>query len=55
MISYDDWIANYKPLFTMMIPRDIAYKWREQAESIVQQIEKNMAQERMQACAEDEI
>jgi len=39
--SYDEWITHYQSLFTAIIPKDIAHKWREEANKIVLQIEQN--------------
>lgn len=40
-ISYEQWVASYKPLFTITIPRDIAQRWAHQAGEIVDTIDWN--------------
>ena len=40
--NYDAFLKNYKPLFTRVIPRDVAQQWLDQANKILQHIADNV-------------
>ena len=40
--DYDAFLKNYKPLFTRVIPRDVAQQWLDQANKILQHIADNV-------------
>ena len=42
-VSYSEWIKDYKPYIVRKVSKEIAQQWLEQASSIVQQINENIA------------
>lgn len=39
---YEEWIKDYKPILIRILPREVAQKWLDQANEILEQIEKNI-------------